>query len=38
LGEIAGAPVHTIDGKHWAIFEHPEDTARELHALWSSAT
>jgi pimeloyl-ACP methyl ester carboxylesterase len=37
LGEVLGAPVHTIDGQHWAIFEHPDQTARELHALWSSA-
>jgi pimeloyl-ACP methyl ester carboxylesterase len=36
--EAAGAPVREIDGKHWAIFEHPDDTARELHALWSSAS
>jgi pimeloyl-ACP methyl ester carboxylesterase len=26
-----------LDGGHWAAFEHPEETARELEAHWACA-
>lgn len=33
----ADARMVVLDGGHWAIFEHPEQTARELEAHWTAA-
>lgn len=36
LGARVNAPVVLLDGGHWAIFEHPDETARALEELWAS--
>jgi pimeloyl-ACP methyl ester carboxylesterase len=35
--EAANAPLRVLDGGHWAIFEHPAETARLLEAHWAAA-
>ena len=37
LAARVNAPLVLVDGGHWAIFEHPDETARALEELWSAA-
>ncbi len=37
VAAAAGAPMHVLDGGHWAIFEHPAETAGLLEAHWAAA-
>lgn len=32
----ADAPLRVLDGGHWAIFQHPAETARALEAHWAA--
>jgi pimeloyl-ACP methyl ester carboxylesterase len=37
VAAAANAPLRVFTGGHWAIFEHPDETARVLEELWSEA-
>ncbi|MEX0666537.1 MAG: hypothetical protein WD598_17415 [Acidimicrobiia bacterium] len=33
----ANARFEVLDGGHWAIFEHPDQTAQAIEAHWAAA-